>query len=388
MNISLKEKKNTSEMDKNKIPAVLFFMKLLINQGVCQPGGDQYPEEQNFLNFSVIADPKVRFYAVEFNRMCPYTHMCDVQVDVDYSIFRISGIMFEYPCCGRCGCGNDCLETLDCCPDRLPRLLTTDEVNSVYNNPQECVQAQFRPPQGNRFSWKSYLMTAKCPEIDVHTEMVENCHKEYSDFDFAADIPNFLPVTDRTTNITYKNKFCALCNRASPSALIFWEIQIGSQAFEIRIKSLSDVNPLFASDEKSNAVFIIPNKLTEASEYITTCTIYIDRCNVTGNWKEYDPEIESLCVSYLSSYKEYKNVHCYICNGFNTSSIEEICEDTIESWRPRSFVTLLDFNDIKQEETGSNDNVEHFCHNNQIYDNWAVSNRYYEFPIIQTRGSS
>ena len=335
----------------------------------------QSPEEMDFLNFSVITDPQIRYYTQEYNKLCPHTHMCDVLVDVDNSIFRISGMTTEDACCGRCECGNNCLNTLDCCPDRLPRLLTSEEVKDVYTNPVQCVRAQFRPYDQKRYNGRSYFMVTKCADNYLNKIVVENCKLEYTDFDFQEDIPNFLPVTDKTTNRTYKNKYCASCNHISDSNLIYWEVEAGIFDTEVKIQKLADIQVLFAVDRASNVVFKIPRKLWDAAQQIQLCVNYIDRCNVTGLWEFEDPDVESLCVSYLSLYKGYKNIHCYMCNGFDESTIEQICDDSLGSgWRPTSFISLLDYNNLEPSEQGQDIVSGSNCNDNQLYDSWVVSN--------------
>lgn len=353
--------------------AMIFLVRSII---VCDTfTSTPLPDNAYFLNFSVIEDAQVRHLAKDFNSMCPHTKMCKVEIDYDESLFQSTGMTWKLPCCRWCECGNDCLKTLDCCPDALPRLLTSEEVHAINKNPLKCVAAQFRPSETKRYNGKTYTMVAKCAESYSDRAVMMNCHREYSDFDFERDIPDFLPVTDKTTMVTYKNKYCALCNLASTSDLVFWSVTIGSGSDrnpDNQIQSLSEINELFKTDINSNAVFHVPHNLEGPYSLLQTCNLYIDQCNVTGLWKEYDQEIESLCVSYLSAYKGYKNVHCYLCNGFDRSTIIEICEEGLESWQPSSFATLLDFNNLRTLEENNMDQSEH-CHNDQIYDKWAVS---------------
>ena len=39
------------------------------------------------------------------------------------------------------------------------------------------------------------------------------------------------------------------------------------------------------------------------------------KCNISGLWSKYDPQIEWACENFNSSpYKGYNNICCYICN--------------------------------------------------------------------------
>ena len=54
----------------------------------------------------------------------------------------------------------------------------------------------------------------------------------------------------------------------------------------------------------------------------------VGRCNVTGLWAEYDPDIDWACQNLYLTYKwRFKNVFCYICNPSITSSKSELLYD-------------------------------------------------------------
>ena len=368
-------------MEKTKIKVLILLVKIV---GIFEISEvlSQDIEDTDYLNFSVIANPQVRYYAKDYNRLCPYSEMCDVQVPVDPSVFWNSGMSMGEQCCGACKCGNDCLNTLDCCPDRLPRLPTSNEVKSVYDKPVQCVHAQFRSYNQKRYNGKSYFMIANCAADYYDEDVIENCRHEYEDFDFVKDIPNFLPVTDLTKNSTYKNKHCANCNHALESNLVYWEAVVGIFDQEVNIQRLEDIQNLFKVDQASNVVFQIPNQLfwTPAADHIKLCDFYIDKCNVTGLWDVRNETLESLCVSYLSRYKEYKNIHCYICNGFPESTIEQICDggSTTSGWRPKSYISLLDFNDLEPDSRASeglqDSGANISCEDDQQFDASTVSN--------------
>ena len=336
---------------------------------LCQP--------TDFLNFNVIEDPVVRRYSKEFNSLCPHTFLCNVLIDLDESVFQNYGNIQILPCCKECTCGSDCLKTLDCCLDHLPRLPSSEEIKTVYENPSKCVYTQFRSFHEQKYNGLAHMLVTNCPESYSNNAVKENCHKAYSDFDFVADIPGYLPVTDNKTMISYKNKYCALCNHVSRSDLIFWEVDvvcadIDGKEETIQLRSLSDVNKLTNEDSDCNTVFEVPHGLQNREPSIQQCIPYVDRCNVTGDWKQYNAEMETLCMSYMSVYKGYKNIHCYLCNGLGILSIVEACEHDSASWEPSTFVTLLDFNNLEVAEDDETLTQE-MCPVNQKYDFWAVN---------------
>ena len=339
------------------------------------PGFQDVPD---FLNFSVISDPTIRRYSQEYNTFCPHTFMCNVLINFNNSLFQKYGEFQEEPCCGPCSCYGDCLNTLDCCLDGLPRLLTTNEVKSIYESPKQCMYAQFRAYHKEQYNGLGYVLITKCADdTDADSTVKDNCLKEYSEFDFTTDIPAYFPVTDNTTMVSYKNEYCALCNDIPKSNLIYWGAKVECETVDNRedteIQSLSDVYKLITEDSTCNVVFLIPYELLYRQPFIQQCIPYQNRCNMTGRWQEYDADLESLCLSYESAYKGYKNVHCYLCNGYDVSTIKEICMGESPNWLPSSFITLLDFNDLEVADEDLKSSKERECSKNQKYDHWAVS---------------
>ena len=334
-----------------------------------------------YLNFSVVANPEIRRYTEEFNALCPHTGLCDVHVYINDSLFQyISDELYEVPCCGVCSCpSSNCMETRECCIDALPRLLTTEEVRAIHDEPAKCIYTQYRSYDADKYNGEAYTLITECLESYHDEDVREKCLKSYSEFDFVVDIPGYLPVTDNRTMTSYKNLFCGLCNHVPRSELILWDTKVECNESIVlgeseKVQSLSDIEQFIARDSRCNLVFNEPYYLQYRQPFIQRCNPYIDKCNVTGLWQQYDSELESLCTSYLSSYKGYKNVHCYLCNGFDRSTIEEICLDEAPTWRPSSFVSLLDFNNLElsDKEESPESTMEQDCPEGQKYDVWAV----------------
>ena len=224
----------------------------------------------------------------------------------------------------------------------------------------------------------AYILVTECSE-SYHDEYVRSkCHKAYSEFNFVIDIPGYLPVTDNRTMDSYKNMFCGICNHVPRSELIFWDSGVVcNEPIALNdtenLQSLSDIEQFIARDGRCNLEFKVPSYLKNRQPPIRTCKPYIDTCNVTGLWQQYDPVLESLCTSYLSSYKEYKNVHCFLCNGYDRSLVEEICEEGPPIWRPSSFISLLDFNNLELSDEEMLETTRQLgCAEGQMYDIWTV----------------
>ena len=128
---------------------ILFCFVLIVLQSrpniARLPPSRESPND-DFLNFSAIDNPEVRRYAEEFNALCPHTALCDVNVNINHSLFRkMYGEFSKVPCCEECSCpSQNCMETHLCCMDVLPRLLTTEEVRAILEDPAECIFTQYR----------------------------------------------------------------------------------------------------------------------------------------------------------------------------------------------------------------------------------------------------
>ena len=168
----------------------------------------------------------------------------------------------------------------------------------------------------------AYNLITECSDSYQNEDVRNKCQKPYSEFNFVMDIPGYLPVTDNRTMDSYKNMFCGICNLVPRSELIFWDTEVECKELIAlneteTIRSLSDIEQFIAREERCNLVFKVPSHLKNRQPHIRTCFPYIDTCNVTGLWQQYDPALESLCTSYWSSYKGYRNIHCYLCNGYD-----------------------------------------------------------------------
>ena len=107
------------------------------------PSSHDSPDDE-YLNFSVIDNAEVRRYAEEYNALCPHTALCDVNVNINDSLLWTMDLEFrKKPCCRGCFC-NNCMGSRECCIDVLPRLLTSEEVRVVHEDPSECIFTQYR----------------------------------------------------------------------------------------------------------------------------------------------------------------------------------------------------------------------------------------------------
>jgi len=128
----------------------------------------------------------------------------------------------------------------------------------------------------------------------------------------------------------YRNRFCAICNGLVEKDLSFFE------TYGNFISLLTDFTGTetlldMVLKEKVYPIHFYNCDVKTGSYYSgVRCSIAVSSCNQVGNWSEYDPDIERACHGYtnffegpVSGYRGYfKNIFCYICNGFPVSEIK------------------------------------------------------------------
>jgi len=276
---------------------------------------------------------------------CPFIPLCTFPVDteaVNTSTRRAVTLgNFNGGCCEQCSCNiNTCIPKLTCCPDILP-----DSFFSYISNNSSStnIKLQFEEDLFNvrkcvpMLVAKNYtyslpmryspLMIADCPygtDKNVHMK----CKDPYT-LKNVDDIYDIAPVTDSDSNITYRNKFCAMCNSVHLNYLIKWELELQCTKSNHRgISAFTVLERVFNTGE-CIVKFDFVHSMSIQRDIIRGCPYakIINKCNETGLWKNYDPLIERQCEIYISrvpiNYRIgphdvlFANIFCKLCNGFN-----------------------------------------------------------------------
>lgn len=318
----------------------------------------------------LIPDADVRRLVQDFGRLCEGTFLCNLNVSVPDIHPVDGGIMI--PCCRECRCDDDCHVNNDCCPDIIPHVLESSEVERQYDSLVECVQTQYFPKPMSEVFIRSYEMVAKCPPSYTNKDLKERCEKQFDYFaDSSEDFTDIVPVTDNATEVSFKNVYCAVCNNITEDDIIKWGTNV-----------VCTTNPPFLVDYTENVKkalhdrtgcyleFSLPDTMpTSAAK--KACNYLIDRCNMTGLFYPEDPFLKKSCASYTSVYKHYKNVHCYLCNGNSEESVEETCllpnyatmvgfEGTFTFDKMPTDITRRNHTDVK-------------CYSGSVYDKHTVT---------------
>ena len=153
---------------------------------------------------------------------------------------------------------------------------------------------------------KPIWMITKCDSEIQNQTLKELCENQNTD----ESILSLIPVTVGT--LTYRNRFCALCNGVSDLDMLLYSWKVEFQC--MTILKLPDDNLLQTIKEKQCNIHYIKPVLVKVDEckivpYVTS------ECNVTGKWEQYDPLIEAGCHAFIDPFNlTYANVFCYLCN--------------------------------------------------------------------------
>lgn len=169
-------------------------------------------------------------------------------------------------------------------------------------------------------------MISSCPETTAMSRIqqshMDQCHSPDPD-----DVQENVPVYSASTKFHYKNRHCALCHDIQD--LTYWGTHAFCDAF-VEVPALTSQRHLldFFRREDFCAIHFIPpaadggRKCQHSAELINTC-------NVTGDWQDYDADMEQACSSFVQPipprrmhsgpmiYDEpfFQNVFCAQCNG-------------------------------------------------------------------------
>ncbi|XP_045178889.2 uncharacterized protein LOC123538669 [Mercenaria mercenaria] len=129
------------------------------------------------------------------------------------------------------------------------------------------------------------------------------------------------PCTGTESSVIYKNKYCGKCNKELDC--ISWNINVeceNADDFEHKMKSFSSITDMkHALDTNKCRIKFRPpgNNLgypCSDPKYDYLSKVRVGKCNVSGFWETYDEDIDWACANFITPYKHFKNMFCYICN--------------------------------------------------------------------------
>lgn len=268
-------------------------------------------------------------------------------------------------CCQECSCDtSNCYITGTCCLETLARLPSIDAISDVM---MTCELPQLRPykEHGMINVGKPIYMFRKClKDIDIGLDSIHKCEQP----DNYDDIYTNIPVTDATTGYIYQNRFCAYCHGVGDIQLIYWDVYIKCLYGLYQPQDTGSLIKEIFETESCNLLYYRPATLGITAP-LYQCNIVISECNVTGLWRNYDPFIESACLSYSTIFDfEYRNVFCYICNTDDIRGPAD-CRD---KYAPTVIVDFTALLIVQPDNTGATTSTLEACSENQIYDTLKV----------------
>lgn len=261
---------------------------------------------------SNLTDASILQKSKEFEEFCP----------ISFDNSNNSGSLQS--CCRECSnksCG------LNCCPDKSRSLLIREHLHSARELYQ-CIAMQYLP-SALKAKDNTYSVVSNCL-FDYTDELTRKmCKSTYSEYTFETPLRNFLPAFDINTDSIYKNMFCAKCNNVNAN-----NIRFARAIFSCPFRNITYVRDISTNMRQGNC-----NILFKPENYLINfwtakaCLKTFDRCNISGQWEVYDRQLEEMCLSYRGTIYQlnlnFRNIHCYLCNGFSRKTIEMNCNSSV-----------------------------------------------------------
>ncbi|XP_078671127.1 uncharacterized protein LOC144911180 isoform X2 [Branchiostoma floridae x Branchiostoma belcheri] len=280
--------------------------------------------------------------------------------------------------CGRpydssiaCQCDQECSFFSDCCKDIGEVCNITETVRTPSDRDQEKWKCLSGYDKG-----RSYWLVAGCPDDLTDDVTTDQCLKEADPYN-PGDLVYRMPVYDTSTNISYKNIFCAFCNNVSMEQVIIWEAELVCTGL-----INSSTNPVGVAQLYNKLNISIGNcrgtpKLEFEDPFIMKsitriCIIpyKVDmlnvNCNVTA-CRSYDHRVT------FNQQKIYKNIHCALCEGISLASTTHLqCYNP----SPRIVFSLISLTYLFNFNAGeSHENNPNHCPPDSLYDSFVDSCR-------------
>lgn len=259
-----------------------------------------------------------------------------------------------------CECDNLCGSYRDCC---------IDAPVSSSRRPSRHICLHF----GN-YTYQGEYVINNCPSAySVDADVRRKCtNDDFSDPMLSA------PVTDTLHRKTYLNRYCALCNDASPTSLTTWSIsacKISQTMSNVTWQDVvynSGLNKWgYHRDGQFHSCEFEFNRPSSVAGIARQC-----RANIVSSCPSAWPRPSHIraCESYMSVVTDsaniaYRNPHCALCNGATVGELMCLPMSIMEKKsKPFSFALLLDVNRRDGDLVGVSRSPSESCASGQKYD--------------------
>nr|XP_022331971.1 uncharacterized protein LOC111129806 [Crassostrea virginica] len=226
--------------------------------------------------------------------------------------------------CRECACDNSCFQKKNCCPDKYFSRAYTKYKSVIVNYPASARMEKGRPME--------YAVVDYCPS-GSESDHQHQCEHETSPYDTLTSPP----VTSSVSNVSYQSRHCAYCHGENETDLHEWRLTVDRGCMERRtiFYLSSHANILSYAQNSSCALVFSPRNDLQVIQQRDLTPEYRARCNVTGTWAEFNPDVQMACESsYDLTYRFYTNIFCAMCNPIELKAHHMIssCNVTGE-WR-------------------------------------------------------
>ena len=204
-----------------------------------------------------------------------------------------------------CSCDGSCSLYGDCCHD-VQQLNSTSNISSrnLYDM-LSCVQTSFPDQHGEEkpaYEYNAYFMVTACPQQWVSSHSNQQTAQQIL---HSCTNSSLSPVTDLTTNLTFRNTYCAQCNNINQTQLVHWNASYFCDTDgSIVINSLSSIRKYCQISDFSTTF-----KTRSCNRLVSSCPNTFENQNVIFQCKNTGLEI------YIEDRVLFKNRWCAECNG-------------------------------------------------------------------------
>jgi len=224
-----------------------------------------------------------------------------------------------------CSCNlTECMVERNCCPDVL--INTYGDFPDQTEREEHCIPLSFDRRFNVKFN-EGYYGVDDCPP-GTDYDLASRCTGKYTRT-AVESLAELIPCYSKINKTLYRNKFCAICNGLREENLLYFEVRVSQYSLDLWLNGTDTLLDLVMNTNVDEIEFVSPFHCNNNCYSGVLCEMVVSSCNQVGNWSDYDTDIERACHGYTnyfespsSEYRGYfKNIFCYICNGFPLSEI-------------------------------------------------------------------
>ncbi|XP_063439695.1 uncharacterized protein LOC134720991 [Mytilus trossulus] len=239
--------------------------------------------------------------------------LCDQSKNISHGYQLLYNTSVNLGVCPSCECDLDCVTRGDCCPDLF------------FSLHLSCTETKLLHKKYNKPDAPLFIMVGTCNGTE--SERTRQCDSVFSPRDHLQNGP----VTSRKTGLTYRNKHCSKCLNESIADLIPWRLEIDCLNFADFnfLSSYSEIISL-ATEQECNIFYIASDSIKQPRNCSTVNEApgFVNKCNITGTWRNYDSSLEYACHHYDNRYKLFRNIFCFMCNPPEPTTLISECNVT------------------------------------------------------------